>query len=223
MRHDHPQTRRRRLVLLRWHESRHLGVGALRPGEHYGSLHFWAVQNHSRCSRSPDPHSRDQMQELVFFSRGRKRKEFVCAGVRIARSASKACVGQMCVAAQVAHDVRGDKPSFWVISRHEFDCAEPVRLVLPVWLQNIPAICSQDRQSPSFPASRVKTRVQGRYNMGVFSRVLTGSLQGITERPLPCNYNVIQFVCALSRRRRGFKSRRGRQINNLGKKYLLSA
>ena len=26
------------------------------------------------------------------------------------------------------------------------------------------------------------------------------SLQGIAERPLPCNYNVIQFVCALSRR-----------------------
>ena len=40
-----------------------------------------------------------------------------------------------------------------------------------------------------------KLAVQGRYNMGVFSRVLTGSLQGITERPLPCNYNVIQFVC----------------------------
>jgi hypothetical protein len=30
----------------------------------------------------------------------------------------------------------------------------------------------------------------------VFSNVLTGSLQGIAERPLPCNYNVIQFVCA---------------------------
>jgi hypothetical protein len=29
-----------------------------------------------------------------------------------------------------------------------------------------------------------------------------GSLQGVAERPLPCNYNVIQSVCALSRRRR---------------------
>ena len=33
--------------------------------------------------------------------------------------------------------------------------------------------------------------------MGVFSSVLTGSLQGIAERPLPCNYNVIQSVSAL--------------------------
>jgi len=57
--------------------------------------------------------------------------------------------------------------------------------------------------------------------MGVFFRVLTGSLQGITERPLPCNYNVIQFVCALSRRRRGFKSG-GRQISSLGERRLLS-
>ena len=34
------------------------------------------------------------------------------------------------------------------------------------------------------------------------------SLQGSAERPLPCNYNVIQPVSALSRRRRGFKSKR---------------
>ena len=58
--------------------------------------------------------------------------------------------------------------------------------------------------------------------MGVFSSVLTGSLQGIAERPLPCNYNVIQLVSALSRRKRGFKSRRGRHINSLGDKCLLS-
>jgi len=45
-----------------------------------------------------------------------------------------------------------------------------------------------------------KLAVQGRYNMDVFSSILTGSLQGIAERPLPCDYNVIQFVCALSRR-----------------------
>ena len=46
-------------------------------------------------------------------------------------------------------------------------------------------------------------------------------LQDITVRPVPCNYNVIQSVSALSRRRRGFKSRRGRQLNNLGEKCLL--
>jgi len=32
--------------------------------------------------------------------------------------------------------------------------------------------------------------------MDLFSSVLTGSLQGIAERPLPCNYNVIQSVSA---------------------------
>jgi hypothetical protein len=58
--------------------------------------------------------------------------------------------------------------------------------------------------------------------MGVFFSVLTGSFQGIAERPLPCNYNVIQFVCALSRRKRGFKSRRGRQFNGLQENRLLS-
>jgi hypothetical protein len=42
------------------------------------------------------------------------------------------------------------------------------------------------------------------------------SLQGIAERPLPCKYNVIQLVIALSRRKRGFKSRRGRQVLDLG-------
>ena len=72
---------------------------------------------------------------------------------------------------------------------------------LPVCLQNIPAIRSQRStisQFFGFPLS--KLAVQGRYNMDVFSSVLAGSLQGIAERPLPCNYNVIQFVCALSRR-----------------------
>jgi hypothetical protein len=35
--------------------------------------------------------------------------------------------------------------------------------------------------------------------MGVLFNVLTGSLQGIAERPLPCNYNVIEWISALSR------------------------
>jgi hypothetical protein len=46
--------------------------------------------------------------------------------------------------------------------------------------------------------------------------------RALQSEPLPCNYNVIQPVSALSRRRRGFKSRRGRQINNFGEKRLLS-
>jgi hypothetical protein len=67
-----------------------------------------------------------------------------------------------------------------------------------------------------------KFAVQGRYNENLFLGVLSRSLQGIAERPLPCNYNVIQPDSALSRRKRGFKSRRGRQINRLGEKRLLS-
>jgi hypothetical protein len=55
---------------------------------------------------------------------------------------------------------------------------------------------------PVFRLPVPKLAVQGRYNIGVFFSVLTGSLQGIAERPLPCNYNVIQF-----------KSRRGHQIS----------
>src|SRR5208283_3225553 len=34
--------------------------------------------------------------------------------------------------------------------------------------------------------------VQGRYNVSVFLSILTGSLQGIAERPLPCICNRIQ-------------------------------
>ena len=41
-----------------------------------------------------------------------------------------------------------------------------------------------------------KLAVQGRYNQKPFHRVLSRSLQGIAERPLPCNYNVIQPVSA---------------------------
>ena len=39
--------------------------------------------------------------------------------------------------------------------------------------------------------------VQGRYNENLFLSVLNCFLQGIAERPLPCNYYVIQLVCAL--------------------------
>jgi hypothetical protein len=48
-----------------------------------------------------------------------------------------------------------------------------------------------------------KLAVQGRYNQNPFLSISSCFLQGIAERPLPCNYNVIQFVCALSRRYTG--------------------
>src|SRR5215468_6541881 len=56
--------------------------------------------------------------------------------------------------------------------------------------------------------------VQERYKFRGSLRVPIASLQGIAERPLPCSYNVLQFVCALSRRKRGFESLRGRQFNS---------
>src|SRR6266849_6005201 len=49
---------------------------------------------------------------------------------------------------------------------------------------------------PTFRFFGARLAVQGRYNVNLFHRVLSGSLQGIAERPLPCNYNVIQFVSA---------------------------
>jgi hypothetical protein len=37
-----------------------------------------------------------------------------------------------------------------------------------------------------------KLAVQGRYNLRLCLYVLSGSLQGVAVRPLPCNYYVIQ-------------------------------
>ena len=53
-----------------------------------------------------------------------------------------------------------------------------------------------------------KHAVQERYKLSPFLRLLTRSLQFVALRPLPCNYYAIQPVSALSRRRRGFKSKR---------------
>jgi hypothetical protein len=58
-------------------------------------------------------------------------------------------------------------------------------------------------------AHRSNLAIQERYKQSLFHRVLSGSLQGIAARPLPCNYNMIQQISALSRRKRGFKSRPG--------------
>jgi hypothetical protein len=55
-------------------------------------------------------------------------------------------------------------------------------------------------RSRSFENPWQKPAVQGRYKVNLFLRALTGSLQGVAERPLPCSYNVIRLVCALSRR-----------------------
>jgi hypothetical protein len=52
---------------------------------------------------------------------------------------------------------------------------------------------------PDLPVVRLpvpKLAVQGRYNQNLFLGVPPRFLQGIAERPLPCNYNAIQFVSA---------------------------
>jgi hypothetical protein len=46
----------------------------------------------------------------------------------------------------------------------------------------------------------LRIAVEGRYKVNLFLGALTGSLQGVAERSLPCNYNVIQQDIDLSRR-----------------------
>jgi len=54
-------------------------------------------------------------------------------------------------------DVLSEDPGLWIIGRQEFDRAEPVRLILPVWLEIILAVRSQERQT-SNSGLYVKTR-----------------------------------------------------------------
>jgi len=53
---------------------------------------------------------------------------------------------------------------------------------------------SRSQDLPFFRLSTPKLAVQGRYNQSQCLCVSSCSLQGIAERPLPCNYNVIQFA-----------------------------
>jgi hypothetical protein len=51
-----------------------------------------------------------------------------------------------------------EDPSLWIVSRQEFDRAEPVRLILPVWLEIILAVRSQERQTSSSGSQRQNSR-----------------------------------------------------------------
>ena len=75
-------------------------------------------------------------------------------------------------------------------------------------------------QAPVFQSFGPQLAIHRRYTERPFLCVPYCYLQGITVRPVPCNYYVIQQDIALSRRKRGFKSRRGRQFNNLWSKPL---
>jgi hypothetical protein len=121
-------------------------------------------------------------------------------------------VFEICIADQGPDDVDGKKPSLWIIGGQEFDDAEPVLLISPVRLEVVFVLRSQDRQITLFQSFASKLAIHRRYTVCRFLRTPYCYLQGITVRPVPCNYNVIQHMSALSRRKRGFKSRRGRQI-----------
>src|SRR5580692_6670566 len=71
------------------------------------------------------------------------------------------------------------------------------------------------------PLSRLfgsKLAIHRRYTERRFFCIPYCYLHGVTVRPVPCKYYVIRQNIALSRRRRGFESRRGRQFNSLGAK-----
>ena len=119
---------------------------------------------------------------------------------------------------QVPDAVGGKEPSLWIIGGQEFDDAEPVLLILPVQLEIVFVLRSQDRQVTFFESFGSKLAIHRRYTERRFLGIPYCYLQGITVRPVPCNYYVIRQNIALSRRRRGFESRRGRQFNSLGAK-----
>jgi hypothetical protein len=108
----------------------------------------------------------------------------------------------------IPDDLGGKEPSLWIIGGQKFDDAEPVLLILPVRLEIVFELRSQDRQISSFQSFGSKLAIHRRYTERRLLSIPSCYLQGITVRPVPCNYNVIQSVSALSRRRRGFKSKR---------------
>jgi len=55
------------------------------------------------------------------------------------------------------------------------------------------------KQNLDFPVHQ-EVLMSYRYKFPRFLCAPSASLQGIALRPLPCNYNVLQLVCAFSRR-----------------------
>jgi hypothetical protein len=98
-------------------------------------------------------------------------------------------------------DVRSKHPSLWIISGQIFDRTEPARSSCQYGSKSSLRFVLKIASISQFSELAVpKLAVQGRYNQNLFLAVLPHSLQGIAERPLPCNYNVIQQISALSRR-----------------------
>jgi len=69
----------------------------------------------------------------------------------------RACVREICITDEVSDYVGGKEPSLWIIGGQEFDDAEPVLLILPVELEIVFVLRSQNRQI-LFPGFWSKTR-----------------------------------------------------------------
>jgi hypothetical protein len=70
--------------------------------------------------------------------------------------------------------------------------AKPVLLILPVRLEIVFVLCCQDRQITFFQSFGPKLAIHRRYTERRFLCIPYCSLQGITVRPVPCNYYVIR-------------------------------
>src|SRR5579864_2096212 len=60
----------------------------------------------------------------------------------------RACVREICITDEVSDYVGSKEPSLWIIGGQEFDDAEPVLLILPVRLEIVFVLRSQDPRSP---------------------------------------------------------------------------
>ena len=67
-------------------------------------------------------------------------------GISIADERECARVCRLCVAKQMSDDSCSEEPSLWIIGGQEFDDAEPVLLILPVRLETVFVLRSQDRE-----------------------------------------------------------------------------
>ena len=101
---------------------------------------------------------------------------------------------------EVPDDVGGKKPSLCVIGGQNSTMQSQSFSSCQNGLEIVFALRSQDRQITFFQNFGSKLAIHRRYTLCLFLDVPYCYLQGITVRPVPCNYNVIQHMSALSRR-----------------------
>jgi hypothetical protein len=86
-----------------------------------------------------------------------------------------------------AKEKDGIQPTFRIIRGQQFDDAEPVLLILPVRLEIVFVLRAQDGQI-TFPSGVLAQN--SRYTDRRFLCISHCYLQGITLRPVPCNYAI---------------------------------